>query len=128
MRPLTKILLADDEVCLLSLLEGYLGRLGYEVTACSSAPEAWARFESQAADFSVVVLDMRMPDMSGQELAGRMLEMNPALRLVLSSGYPFDISQIPVRDPAQIEFLQKPYSPSMLAKVIERLLKPRPEA
>lgn len=120
--PTTTILLVDDEPRLLALLESYLTRLGYRAIACSSAAEAWARFEAEPAEFALVVLDLKMPGMSGQELSRCMLDLNPAVRLVISSGYPFDTAEIPAPDPAQVSFLQKPYSPSMLAKMIERLL------
>jgi two-component system, cell cycle sensor histidine kinase and response regulator CckA len=119
---LKPILLVDDEPRLLNLLESYLRGLGYAPVACESSVDAWERFERQPSGFSVVVVDLKMPDISGQELSARMLDLNPSVRLVVSSGYPFDVSSIPAPDPNQVEFLQKPYSPSMLARTLDRLL------
>ena len=120
---MAKILLVDDEPKLLRLLEGYLRRLGYEVAACPSASRAGELFAVTPFDFELVVLDVRMPVIDGQELSVRMLEVNPGLRLIFSSGYPFDISRIPVPDPGSVEFLQKPYSPFMLAEALRRLVR-----
>jgi DNA-binding NtrC family response regulator len=118
------ILLVDDEPKLLKLLENYLHRLGYGVAACPSASRAWELFSESPHDFDLAVLDVRMPVINGQELSARMLAVNPAVRLIFSSGYPFDISRIPAADPRRIEFLQKPYSPLMLADALRRLLRP----
>ncbi len=120
--PLKTVLLVDDEPRLLTLLENYLRRIGYSPVACASAADAWARFAQHPSGFPVVVVDLKMPEMSGEELSCRMLELNPAVRLVISSGYPFDVSSIPAADPGQVEFLQKPYSPGMLAEALDRLL------
>ena len=115
-------MLVDDETNLLGLLTTYLSRLGYGVVACASASDAWERIERAPTEFPLVVLDLNMPGISGQELSTRILRVNPKARLILSSGYPFDISKIAAPDPRQVEFLQKPYSPGVLAKTVQRML------
>lgn len=116
-----RILVVDDELSLLIVMEQYLSRLGYRVVACRSGEEAWRKFEAQPAAFTMVIADITMPDMTGQELLQRMLALNPSLRILICSGYPFDLSTLPAVAQARAAYLQKPFTPKMLAEAIERL-------
>lgn len=120
-----RLLIVDDERPLLLLMEQYLRRLGYAVVACRSSQEAWQLFEAEPFAYSLVLADIIMPDMSGRELLLRMWELNPDIRILVCTGYPFDVSSLPpaVRD--QTGFLQKPFAPKMLADAVEQLLKNR---
>ena len=120
-----RILLVDDEKALLIVMEQYLRRLGYEVAACRSGQAAWELFEPQPAAYSLVLADITMPEMSGQEMLLRMLRLNPAICILICSGYPFDLASLPVTFRQQIGFLQKPFTPKMLANAVEQLLAAR---
>ncbi len=117
-----RILLVDDEKALLIVMEQYLRRLGYGVEACLSGQEAWDRFEAHPFAYSLVLADITMPEMSGQELLLRMLQLNSTIGILICSGYPFDISTLPSTVHQQTGFLQKPFTPKMLSEAIERLL------
>lgn len=123
-----RILLVDDELSLLVVLEQYLSRLGYKVSACRSGQQAWELFERQPSAYSLVMADIVMPEMSGQEMLVRMLELNPGICILICSGYPFDVSSLPATAHQQIGFLQKPFTPKMLAGAIEQLLKAQSES
>jgi two-component system, cell cycle sensor histidine kinase and response regulator CckA len=118
------ILVVDDESSLLGLLEYYLKRLAYDVVAVSDPHEAWTRFCAEPGRFGLVVMDLNLPGISGEELSSRMLGLNPALRLLISSGYPFDASRLPLARCGQAEFLQKPYTPNMLVATVQRMFSP----
>jgi len=120
-----RILIVDDEKALLTVMEQYLRRLGYEVAACRSGREAWSLFEPQPSAYSLVLADITMPEMSGQELLRRMLQLNPAICILICSGYPFDVATLPATAHHQVGFLQKPFTPKMLAGSIEQLLAAR---
>lgn len=122
-----RILIVDDELSLLVVLEQYLSRLGYQVSACRSGQQAWELFESQPSAYALVMADIVMPEMSGQEMLARMLDLNPDICILICSGYPFDTSTLPATAHQQVGFLQKPFTPKMLAEEIERLLKARDE-
>lgn len=117
-----RLLLVDDETSLLRLLERYLRRLGYDTDACSTAEEAWDRFQNEPDGYSIVVADLTLPDMSGEELLQRILTLNPRVPILVCSGYPYDPSSLPLHSPAQGGFLQKPFLPKMLGQALERLL------
>jgi two-component system, cell cycle sensor histidine kinase and response regulator CckA len=117
-----RILVVDDEQSLLVVMEQYLRRLGHAVVACRSGLEAWELFERDPGSFTLVLADITLPEMSGAELLGRMLQLNPRACVLICSGYPFDMATLPAVYQRQIAFLQKPFTPRMLADSIARLL------
>jgi DNA-binding NtrC family response regulator len=120
--PATRILLVEDEVSLIQLLEKYLHRLGYEVEAHSNSKDALKRFEAAPESYDLVIADLGMPDLPGDTLLTRMLEIRPGLRILICSGSPFFISTLPKALEQQVAFLQKPFVPKMLAESITQLL------
>jgi DNA-binding NtrC family response regulator len=116
-----RILVVDDEQSLLTVMEQYLLRLGHDVVACRDGQEAWEAFERAPGSFRLVLADMTLPEMSGSELLSKMLKLNPAICILICSGYPFDSSTLPASHQQQIGFLQKPFTPRMLADSIAQL-------
>ena len=120
-RKKSRILVVDDEQSLLTVMEQYLRRLGHDVVACRDGQEAWEAFERAPGSFQLVLADMTLPEMSGSELLSKMLKVNPSICILICSGYPFDASTLPASHQQQIGFLQKPFTPRMLAESIEQL-------
>ena len=118
-----RLLLVDDETQLLKLMETFLGRIGYQVVSHTSAAAALGRFEADPENFGLVVADVTMPEMSGEKMALRMVGLNPNLRVLLCSGYPFDIRTLPEAVRGQFSVLQKPFVPKMLTSAVDELLK-----
>jgi two-component system, cell cycle sensor histidine kinase and response regulator CckA len=112
-----RLLLVDDEPALLELLKTYLERLGYHVDAQSDPQQAIDVFEADPKRYALVMTDLTLPGINGEEMLNRMRARNPNLRAIVSSGYPYEPRG------KQIVFLQKPYVPKMLADAIEGLLK-----
>lgn len=122
MQPVRRILAVDDEPALLRLIERYLIRLGYEVEACGTAMQALALFAGNPSRYSVILVDLHMPDMPGSDLILHLVRVKPDARLLVCSGYPIDLQDIPPQARGRIGMLQKPFMPAMLAREIERLL------
>jgi len=118
----------DDDPALLNFTCKYLTRLGYSVVPYRSAEEAWRQFESPAADYSLAVIDISMPGLSGEQLSGMMLRSKPDVRLILMSGYPFDTQRLAKADRERMAFLHKPFTPAMLAETVNRLLSDPPRS
>lgn len=112
-----RLLLVDDEPALLDLLRRYLERLGYSVDACADAETAIAHVTADPAAYALVLTDLTLDGMNGEELLDRLRALNPALPAILSSGYPHQ-----PRSPKTF-FLQKPYVPKVLAESIQKILK-----
>jgi DNA-binding NtrC family response regulator len=119
-------LLVEDEPPLLQLIEKYLQRLGYEVETHLKSFEALRSFEAAPDRFGLVIADLGMPDMPGDTLLTRMLEIRPKLRVLVCSGSPFFIENLPDSLQRQVAFLQKPFVPKMLAEAVHGLLKEGP--
>jgi len=113
----TRLLLVDDEPALLDLLKRYLERLGYQVDARTSPREALALFEADPVRYSLVLTDLTLPEMSGEEMLERMRDRQPRLAAIVASGYPHHPQS------RQTGFLLKPFLPNMLAAAIEDMLK-----
>jgi DNA-binding response OmpR family regulator len=122
-----KILLVEDEPPLLQLIEKYLQRLGFEVETHLKSFDALRNFEAEPDRYDLVIADLGMPDMPGDTLLTRMLEIRPDLRVLVCSGSPFFIENLPHSLQRQVAFLQKPFVPKMLAAAVQNLLKERPD-
>jgi DNA-binding NtrC family response regulator len=115
----TRLLLVDDEPALADLLKKYLARLGYEVDVCTTSEDALALFDADPDRYALVLTDLSLPRINGEEMLGRMRVRNPGLRALISSGYPYQPAS------QHTGFLQKPFLPKMLADEIEKMLKER---
>jgi CheY-like chemotaxis protein len=117
-----RILVVDDEAPLLNLMRVFLGRLGYQVETCPSALEALSRFQANPGQFQLVIADLTMPEMAGDKMALQMADMDSKVRVLLCSGYPYDVQSLApgVRD--RFGMLQKPFVPKMLEAAVKELL------
>ena len=116
------ILVVDDEQPLLDLLVSYLARLGYQVEACASSQEALRRVRERPSEYALLFTDAKMPDMGGLELITKVTELNPGVRVVLTSGSPVGIPAVLPGRAGKSKFLQKPYVPAELADLVKALL------
>jgi DNA-binding NtrC family response regulator len=111
-----QLLLVDDEAGLVELLKRFLERSGYSVETHTEPPKAIEAFAAEPRRYSVVITDLTLPGISGEELVTALRKHNPDLPAIITSGYPFQPSQ------PNTEFVQKPFLPKMLAEVIARML------
>jgi len=81
-----KILLVDDETAVLDVTTRMLEMLGYKVTATSSSVNALDLFRTDPDQFDLVITDMTMPNMTGDELASKIMKIRPGMPVILYSG------------------------------------------
>ncbi len=120
--PGARILLVEDELPLLQLLERYLKRSGFEVETHSASGAALRDFEAAPGRYDLVIADLGMPEISGDTMLMRMLEIRPDLLVLICSGSPFYVANLPKALEKQVGFLQKPFLPKMMLEAIEGLL------
>jgi DNA-binding NtrC family response regulator len=120
-----RILLVDDEPPLLGLMKTFLTKLGYEVQACPDATSATAAFESAGGKFDLIVADVTLPGVSGQEMSIELAKNNPDVRVLLCSGYPVQLHTLPEDLRGRFAALDKPFLPNMLATTVEKLINKR---
>ncbi|GIU80840.1 MAG: hypothetical protein KatS3mg005_4078 [Bryobacteraceae bacterium] len=115
------ILLVDDEKPLLALLQKFLERAGYQVDVSETGFGALEKCRVSPCPYSVAVLDLKLPDISGAELLPQLLEAAPDLRVIVSSGAPYSPQALPEPLQPRVEALLKPFMPKELLAAIERL-------
>ncbi len=119
-----RVLIVDDEPQLADILRLFLDHLGYEASVSGSADGAWLEVEADPAAHDLVVIDMSLPGMRGDELARRVLERAPRTRVIITSGYPTDVRALEAMAPGRVAFLHKPFTPEMLEAALRRLAEP----
>src|SRR6266496_878390 len=114
----SRVLVVDDEPDLRSLLGKYLRRLGHRVETAGSGEEAWLMFQQAPVPFDVFLIDVTLPNLDGQELTRRILDVEPASKVILTSGFRSNPRYLKW---PQVTFLQKPFIPGQLAEVMQRI-------
>jgi two-component system cell cycle sensor histidine kinase/response regulator CckA len=116
------ILIAEDEPALRALTREVLEEHGYAVIEAGSGDGALRRAEEHSGVIDLLLTDVVMPRMSGRELADRLAQQRPGLRVMFMSGYTDDaVVRHGVLAPSAA-FIQKPFGPeSLLAKIREVL-------
>jgi CheY-like chemotaxis protein len=117
-----RVLFVDDEHVLADLGEHMLKPLGYTVTTKTNSIEALELFRAQPQGFDLVVTDMTMPDMTGLELAGKLLQIRADLPIILCSGFSEMVTHDKARATGIREFVMKPIDLSEMAKIVRRVL------
>jgi PAS domain S-box-containing protein len=116
------VLLVDDEELVLDAGEQMLRRLGYEVLVAGSGQEALALYEKNHAKIDMVLLDMVIPGMGGGETYDRMREIDPTVKVLLSSGYSIDGEATEILERGCDGFIQKPFDLIALSQEIREIL------
>jgi two-component system cell cycle sensor histidine kinase/response regulator CckA len=117
------ILVVDDEEPLCNLLRDVLTRRGYRVLVARSGEEALELYQRWRDEVDLVILDMIMPGMSGQETFEAILALDPNARVLLSSGYTQEGAAGEVLRKGARGFLQKPYLITELANKVREVLR-----
>jgi PAS domain S-box-containing protein len=120
------ILFVDDEDILVELNNERLTQLGYEVVATTSSLEALEIFKKEPRRFHLVITDYTMPDMTGVDLARRLLKIRNDIPIVLCTGYNDNISPDKANKAGIKGFLLKPQSKTELDLTIRRVLDAKP--
>lgn len=119
------ILFVDDEATLANVGKKMLERLGYTVTAKTSAQEAIAAVRDQPGAFRLVVTDLTMPGMDGIKLGTQLLQVQPRLPIILSTGYSGMMTDESVRELGFRGLLVKPATARALGEAVHKALHPR---
>ncbi|MBZ0270392.1 response regulator, partial [bacterium] len=116
------ILLVDDELVLRKLGEATLTRMGYRVVLAPDGMEGVKLFERMREDIDLVILDLTMPIMSGQEALELIKGLAPEKPVILSSGYADREAHDAQPDLGWSAFLPKPFDPNDLVRVVRQVL------
>jgi PAS domain S-box-containing protein len=116
------ILYVDDELPLASMGSLVLESLGYAVTTRTSSVEALELFRAQPNKFDLIITDMTMPNMTGDQLAAEMMKIRFDIPIILCTGYSKKISDKTVSDIGIRALAYKPIVRADLAKTVRKVL------
>ena len=114
------ILVMDDDLLVLESMEDYLKQAGYAVVTASSAREALEQARKTPCD--VALLDMKMPEMDGFQVAAMLRQLQPDLRVVMFTGYASLETEARAAQLDFYEYLPKSNWYDLLLPTIERVL------
>jgi len=117
-----RILFVDDEPPIVKLGAKYLRRVGYEVTTRQSSKEALELFQSDPRRFDLIITDMTMPHMTGDELAAELLSIRSDIPVVLCTGYSRRITEVKARELGIRAYVMKPLTQHELATKVREVL------
>jgi YesN/AraC family two-component response regulator len=111
-----KILMIDDEQMVLDAVETILEEMSFDVTTCSNAPDGLEIALSE--DFDLILMDIRMPSMTGAELTERVLDAKPDTKILILTGYPGDPFARRAMEAGAVGLVRKPFE---IAKILSYL-------
>ena len=116
------VLLIDDEEMILDVGSKMLESLGYKVMTAPGGRQGLLIYEQNKDKIDLVVLDIIMPDFGGRETFDTLRRIDPAVRVLLSSGYSLDGQAKEIMQSGCKGFIQKPFSMAELSKKIREIL------
>ncbi len=116
------ILVVDDEASILAITRQTLETFGYRVVGAQDGVEAVAIYAEKRNEIAVVLTDMMMPAMDGASLAQVLQKLNPAVKIVMSSGLAANSADKTSADEGARIFLAKPYTAEALLTTMREIL------
>jgi len=117
-----RILLVDDDPSIVSMIRQMLERLGYIVTSMTDSTAVLEEFKSRPDDFDLVITDMAMPNMSGDQLAAQLIIVREDIPILLCTGHSDTINEKKARRIGIKGFAMKPFDKSKLARAVRAVL------
>ncbi len=122
-----RVLFVDDEPKFVIVTQRQLEFLGYKVEIFTSPVNALERFKSAPDEFDIVISDVAMPKMTGENLVKQMRQIRPGLPVILCTGYSDKVDK-QTASQLQCEYALKPIEIEYLAQMIRRTLDAPPNA
>jgi two-component system, cell cycle sensor histidine kinase and response regulator CckA len=117
-----RILLVDDESLIIEVGRGMLEILGYMVLTASNGSEAIQVYQESRDKIDMIILDMIMPGMNGEEVFEKLKGINPEVKVLLASGYSINSQAVNILKKGCLGFIQKPFDLQRLSHKIREVL------
>jgi two-component system cell cycle sensor histidine kinase/response regulator CckA len=116
------ILVVEDQIEVSQFIQKTLAQQGYQVFAAANAEEALEKAEHHAGPIHLLLTDVVLPGINGRALADRILMMRPGIRVLYMSGYAENVVVHRGILDAGVQYLPKPFSPSLLNQKVREIL------
>lgn len=119
------VLIVDDDEMILESLETILNNEGYLTQTAKTGKEALSKTDNEF--FNAVLIDIRLPDMTGLELLSQIKDTTPKMKKLILTGYPDTPTAIEAVNQKADAYLVKPFDPEELLKLIAENIKSQKE-
>jgi two-component system cell cycle sensor histidine kinase/response regulator CckA len=123
--PQGSILLVEDEPALRAVQVRMLARFGMRVIEASNGRDAVEIYRQRGSEIAGVLMDLTMPHMNGEEAFRELVDMDPAVRVILMSGYTKSDDVARLVAEGRVGFMAKPFALRELERQLGELLQPR---
>ena len=117
-----QILLAEDQEHLRTIIVMMLEELGADVVSVGDGNGVLKEYKQNSEKIDLVLMDIKMSGLAGTDTFERLLEMDPSVRVVLTSGTPPDAALLSMLEEKKGGFIEKPFNLANLAEVLCRVL------
>ena len=117
-----RILLVDDEASLVKMVTQMLTRSGYEVVGKTNSTEALNVFKENPDRFDLVITDMTMPEMTGDDIARQIIETRPNIPIILCTGHSNRMDKNKAKQLGIKSFVSKPLGKKELTETVRKVL------
>ena len=121
-----RLLIVDDELLIRDLLYDHFSSCNYAISVADNGKSALARLASE--EFATVIIDLKMPDMDGLELAAAIREKQEALPIIIITGYPSVESAVEALRRRYFDYFVKPFNVKKLEKAVDAAIREYPAA
>ena len=116
------ILAVDDEPALIDVAKQQLEKLGYRVSTADGSLAALEMVGRTPTAIDLVLTDMTMPKMTGEQLAVELMKIRPDLPIIIATGYNIDMSAGKAKEMGIRAFISKPIVEADLARIVRTVL------
>ena len=116
------VLLVDDEEIVIGVGKQMLEKLGFSVLTAKNGEEALEVYKNNQNDIDLIILDMILPDMGAADIYDGLRSINPAIKVLLSSGFSIDGEATEILERGCDGFIQKPFKMKELSQAIREVL------
>ncbi len=122
------ILVVDDHDIIREVADKMLTSLGYKVLTAEDGVEAVKKYQEFSEQIDLILMDLVMPRMGARECYHRIRQLNPQIKVIVSTGYGKNNLVQELLDSGVIDFIQKPYRLHELSEVVDRSMRNKPAA
>lgn len=117
-----RVMVVEDEEKILKMVSEIMTDYGYDITAFGNAVDALKNFEEQPEHYDLVITDMTMPHMTGTSLAQKILEIRPAMPIILTTGHSDLVNREQALSMGIRAYVEKPLKMRALIKTVGGVL------
>lgn len=116
------VLVVENEQFMREAVEDILNSIGIDVLSAEDGHEGIATYLSNQDKIDAVILDMRLPGLSGAEILQMLRSINPLVKVIVASGYDEQEIQRQLKGQSASSILRKPYNADMLLSTVQAVL------